>query len=172
MTFWALSMGALHMVEMCTLWQAASAVFSKLPALAQWDGIYLANTKHVEVHVTNANEEKSDIKCDMGWMESHGKLFIYLYKLSCLTHWGWVMHICISNLTIMSSNDGLLSGRRQVIIQTNAGILLIGLLGTNFSENLIEIITFSVKKMCLKVSSAKRLPFCLCLNVLTHCDKT
>ena len=39
-------------------------------------------------------------------------------------------------------------------------------LGTNFSELLIEILTFSLKKMRLKVSSAKRRPFCLGLNVL------
>ena len=50
---------------------------------------------------------------------------------------------------------------------TNAGILLIGPLGTNFSEILIEILTFSFKKMHLKVSSTKRRPFCLGLNVLT-----
>ena len=36
----------------------------------------------------------------------------------------------------------------------------------NFSEILIEIQIFSFKKMHLKVSSAKSLPFCLGLNVL------
>ena len=58
-------------------------------------------------------------------------------------------------------------GRRQAIILTNAGILLIGPLGTNFSGISIEIQTFSFKKMCLKVSSGKRRPFCFGLNVLT-----
>ena len=56
-------------------------------------------------------------------------------------------------------------GRRQAIIWTNAGILLIGPLGTNFSELLIEIQTFSFKKMHLKMSSVKWRPFCLGLNV-------
>ena len=56
--------------------------------------------------------------------------------------------------------------RRQAIIWTNAGILLIGPFGSNFSETLIEILTFSFKKMRLKVSSAKRRPFCLGLNEL------
>ena len=83
-----------------------------------------------------------------------------------LTHWGRVTHICINNLTIIGSDNGLLPGRRQAIIWTNAGILLIGPLGTNFSEILIEILTFSFKKMCLKVSFAKWRPFCLGLNVL------
>ena len=48
----------------------------------------------------------------------------------------------------------------------NAGILLIVPLGTNFSEILIGIQTFSIKKMHLKMSSAKWRPFCLGLNVL------
>ena len=47
-------------------------------------------------------------------------------------------HICVSKLTIIGSNNGLSPGRRQAIIWTNAGILLIGPLGTNFSEILIE----------------------------------
>ena len=83
-----------------------------------------------------------------------------------LTHWGRVTHICVGNLTIIGSDNGLSPGRRQAIIWTNAGILLIGPLGTNFREISIEMQTFSFKKMCLKVSSAKWLPFCLGLNVL------
>ena len=85
-----------------------------------------------------------------------------------LTHWGRVTHICVSKLTIIGSDNGLSPGRRQAIIWTNTGILLIGPLGTNFSEILIEILIFSFKKMRLKVSSAKRRPFCLGLNVLTY----
>ena len=83
-----------------------------------------------------------------------------------LTHWGRVTRICISKLTIIGSDNGLSSDRRQAIIWTNAKLFLIGPLGTNFSEILIEILTFSFKKMRLKVSSAKRRPFCLGLNEL------
>ena len=75
-------------------------------------------------------------------------------------------HICVSKLTIIGSDNGLSPDWRQAIIWINAGILLIGPLGTNFSEILIEILTVSFKKMRWKVSSAKRRPFCLCLNVL------
>ena len=78
-----------------------------------------------------------------------------------------MMHICVGKLTISGSDNGLSPGRRQAIIWTNAGILLIGLLGTNFSEILIEICIFSFRKMHLKMSSGKWLPFCLGLNVLT-----
>ena len=53
-------------------------------------------------------------------------------------------------------------------------MLLIGPLGTNFSEILIGIQTFSFKKTHLKMSSAKWRPFCLGLNVLKlphiHCN--
>ena len=72
-----------------------------------------------------------------------------------LTHWGRETHVCISKLTIIASDNGLLTDRRQAIIWTNTGVLLIGPLGTNFSEILIEILTFLFKKMHLKVSSAK-----------------
>ena len=75
-------------------------------------------------------------------------------------------HICIGKLTIIGSDNGLSPGRRQAIIWNNARILLIGPLETNFNEILIEIHTFSFKKMHLKMSSGKRRPFCLGLNVL------
>ena len=91
-----------------------------------------------------------------------------LHAECLLTHWGRVTHIYVSKLIAIGSDNGLSPGRRQAIIWTNAGILLIGTLGTNFSEILIEIRIFSFKKMGLKVSSAKRRPFCLGLNVLTH----
>ena len=84
-----------------------------------------------------------------------------------LTHWGRVTHICVVKLTIIGSDNGLSPGRRQAIIWTNAGILLIGPLGTNFIQILIGIQTFSFKKMHLKMSSAKWRPFYLGLNVLT-----
>ena len=66
----------------------------------------------------------------------------WLYWL--LTHWGF------GNLIIIGSDNDLLPGRRQTIIWTNAWILLIGTLGTNFSEMLIEILAFSLKKCVWK----------------------
>ena len=102
----------------------------------------------------------------------------FIWKLCChwlkslhqfhvtLTHWGQVTYICVGKQTIIGSDKGLPPGRRQAIIWTNAGILLIGPLGTNFSEISIKILTFSFTKMHLKVSSAKWRPFCLGLNVL------
>ena len=83
-----------------------------------------------------------------------------------LTHWGWVMHICISNLIIIGSDNGLAPGRCQAIIWSNDGILLIGTLGSKFSEIASKIHTFSFKKMNLKMSFAKWHPFHHHLNLL------
>ena len=84
-----------------------------------------------------------------------------------LTHWGRVTHICVNKLTIIGSDNGLSPDRRQAITWTSDGILLIGPIGTSFSETLSKIQTFSLKKMRFKVSSAKWRPFCLDLNVLS-----
>ena len=88
-------------------------------------------------------------------------------EIGCLTHGSRVTHICVGDLTICGSDDGLSPARRrQAIIWTNAGGLLIGPLGTNFSEILIKIHTLLFKKMHLKMLSVKWQPFCLSLNVL------
>ena len=78
-----------------------------------------------------------------------------LYPIDSLTHWGRTKHICVGKLTVIGSDKSLSPERRQAIIWTNDGILSIGPLGTNFSETLIGIQTFSFKKMEFKMSSAK-----------------
>ena len=70
-------------------------------------------------------------------------------------------------ITINGSDNGLSPERRQAITQTNARILLIGPLGTDFSKILIEIYTFSFRKMHLKMLSGKWRQLCLSLNVLS-----
>ena len=85
-----------------------------------------------------------------------------------LTHWERVTHIFIGKLTTIDSDNGLSPERQQAIICTNAGILSIGPLGTNFSEILIEIHISSFKTMYLKMSSAKWRLFCPSLIVLKN----
>ena len=80
--------------------------------------------------------------------------YIKLTSWSGLTHWGRVTPIYVSKLTMIRSDNG----RRQAIIWTNARILLIWNLGTNFSEILREIHKSSLKKIHLKMSSA------ICVN--------
>ena len=112
------------------------------PARISWDKLYI-------VH----------------WNRQVGQVIACSYWMY-LTHWGRVRHICVSRLTIIGSNNGLSPDRRQAFIWTNAGILLIVPLRTNFSEILIEIYTFSFRKMHLKMSSGKWRPFCRGLKVL------
>ena len=150
-----------------------------------WNGVYLwlRNTLHSRGQHNTATDNKYMIECGDWWASFALLLWeILISRKSCepesfleepirelnrrLTHWGRVTHICVSIPTILGSDNGLSPGRRQAIICTNEWILLIGPLSTNFSEILIKILTFSFKKMHMKVSSAKRWPFCLGLNVL------
>ena len=88
--------------------------------------------------------------CELTWTQG--------IRIVVSTHWGWVAHIyiyiyiyiCMSNPTIIGSDNGLLPGRHLAIIWTNAGILLYRHLGTNFSEILIEIIHFHLIKCIWK----------------------
>ena len=80
-------------------------------------------------------------KCCMYWTK---KKFRWIRQkfVKVLTRWGRVTHICVGKLTIIGSDNGSSPGRRQAIIWTNTGILLIGPLATNFNEILIEIHAF------------------------------
>ena len=79
-----------------------------------------------------------------------------------------VTHICVSDVTIIGLDNGLSPGRRPAIIWTNAGILLIGPLGINLGEILIEIHNFSFTEIHLKMSSAKCRLFRLGRHVLSE----
>ena len=83
----------------------------------------------------------------------------YNLKGANLTHWGRVKHICIG------SDNGVTPDRRQTIIWISVVILLIGPLGTTLNIILIGIYKFPFKKMCFKMSSRTRRPFCLGVNV-------
>ena len=90
-----------------------------------------------------------------------------------LTHSGRVAHICVGNLTIIGSNNGLSPDRRQAIIWTNAGISLIGPYGANFSEILIEILTFPLKNafenvVCEMTAILSRPQWVNCVMWMSH----
>ena len=85
---------------------------------------------------------------------------------------GWLKMSAFPSTRLVGSDNGLSPGRRQSIIWTNDRMLLIGPLGTNFSEVLIKIYTFSFKKTLLKMLYGKWRPYFLGLNVLAelaHC---
>ena len=74
------------------------------------------------------------------------------------------MHASI-NYTIIGSDNDLSPGRRQAIKWNNIGLLSIGPFETKFSEIRIKMRRFSLKKINMKMSSAKWRPFFLGLNV-------
>ena len=70
---------------------------------------------------------------------------IQMHFFMVLAHWGWVTRICVGELTIIGSDNGLSPGPHQTIIWTSARIWLIWPLGTNFSK--ISIIMIMVKTL-------------------------
>ena len=86
-----------------------------------------------------------------------------ILQICILIHWGRVTHICVSKLTIIGSDNGLSPDRCQAIIWINAGILLIGPLGTNFSET--KFIHFHSRKCMqkyrLKMAAILPRPHCV-----------
>ena len=90
-----------------------------------------------------------------------------IFKFQCVNYLPQChIHVYASvNQVSIGWDNGLSPIQHQAIIWTYAGMLLIAPLGTNFSEILIEIQTFSRKKMHLKMSSGKYL-FRLHLNVI------
>ena len=64
------------------------------------------------------------------------------------------MHICVSKLNIIDSNNGLAPDRQQAIFRNQFWDISIWPLGTTFSEMSLEIHTFSFNKMDVKMSSA------------------
>ena len=81
------------------------------------------------------------------------------------THWGRMMHIhvCVSKLSIISSDDGLSPSRRQAIIWTNAGLLLIG---PKLQWNLNQISYIFIQENAFENVVWKMPSICLGLNVL------
>ena len=71
-------------------------------------------------------------------------------------------HICVSKLTIVGSDNGLSPGRCQTTIRTNDGIILIRILGTNFSEILsIFIQENAFENVICEMASILSRPQCL-----------
>ena len=74
-----------------------------------------------------------------------------------LIYLGRVTQICVKKLITIGSDNGLSPGRRLAIIWNNAVIYFIRHIGKNFSEFLIEIQTFTKKKVYFKMSSGDHL---------------
>ena len=79
--------------------------------------------------------------------------------------------ICVNKVTTIGADSGLLPGRRKAIIWANAEILLIGSLGTNFSEILVKIQTFHSEKCiwkCRLVNGSHFVLASMCWHIVPH----
>ena len=127
--------------------------------------IYLHHIKVTDVRVVSRlfiylhHVKVTDVRVE-------SKLFIYLHHIK-VTDVRVVskFFIYLHHIKSLRPSDSYMC-RRQAIIWTNDMMLSMGTLGTEFSEILIEIHTFSFQKMHLKMSPAKWRPSCLGLNVL------
>ena len=77
-------------------------------------------------------------------------------------------HICVGNLTIIVSDNGLSPYRRQAIIWTIAEILLIGPLGTNLSEFFYQNSNICIQENAFENVVCKLTSICLGLNVFNR----
>ena len=83
------------------------------------------------------------------------------------------MHVCVRNLTIIASDNGLAPGWRQATIWTSAGMLLIGPSGANFSEILIENFAFSFNETNFENAVHETVSILFrpqCVNLLDSCE--
>ena len=90
-------------------------------------------------------------------------------------------HICVGNLTIIGSDNGLSPGRRQAIIWTNAGLLSIGTFWKFNQNSYIFIHENAFESVVWKMSTILSRPQCVnaqpqencrcffCLAFLTPC---
>ena len=112
-----------------------------------------------ETSATESIVDTTIIRCAIVMLIS----IMYTTTILALNHWGRMTHICVGNLIIIGSDNGLSPGRRQAIIWTIAGILLIRSLRIKFSEVLNKIHAFSFTKMHLNCRMRKGSHFVLAL---------
>ena len=137
-------------VERKEIWNKISVLYG-IKNFIWCGGTEIKNRKHKQfiqqlymksIRQQNHTQDMSEIHVQAFGLMHHISATVPDPAQSHLTLWGQVTHICVGNLTIIGSDNGLSPGRRQAITWTNVGILLIGPPGTNFSEMLIEIHTF------------------------------
>ena len=86
--------------------------------------------------------------------------------------WSPVAHICVNKLTNIGSDNGLSPDQRQAIIWANAGIVLIGHLGTNLKWNFIQNSNIFIQENAFenvrKMSAILSQPQCVKLYAQEH----
>ena len=121
----------------------------------QWETICKRPNPHIQqctCPISHKASYKTDMCTFLFWTVHCGiwcRRIVGCVRL-VLNHWGGVTHICVGNLTIIASDNDLSPGRRQAIIWTNAGILLIEPLGTISMQLPSKFIHFHSRKCIWK----------------------
>ena len=124
-----------------------------------------------EIHHKNDIHKYNLEGCHVRWANCWNKINVFIIVNWILPFWSkaLVSHSCTINSSPPSaaymhqwigSDNGLSPIHHQSNICTNAGLLSIGPLETNFSEIWIKIKNFSFTKVHLKRASVKWWPFC------------
>ena len=144
----------------CNVWGIWSSLYGSWLSLRREEILQWSHTSHM--HDLDTLDKQSTTR------KFFQRAIVQYNYFNSLTICGRVTHMCVGKLTIIVSDNDLSPGRRQAIIWTNAGILLIGPLGTNFSEISIGIHTFSLQKCLWKCRLRNGVHFVSSVNVLTH----
>ena len=105
------------------------------PVLIYWKfgSVEQISTLIKEIPLENVICKKWAILFMLEWVKSHIGLRLLL---SALTHWGRVMHICVSKLTIIGSDNGLLPDHYLKLYWNNVYWTLRNNFQWNFNQNL------------------------------------
>ena len=82
----------------------SSVIIIMITRFSSWDGLMVGQLVRLIGWIVC-------VQPVLNWIES---IFSWV-----LTHWGRVTHICVDNLPITVSDNGLSPGRRQAIVWTN-----------------------------------------------------
>ena len=103
----------------------ACRLFGQCWVIDNWNRLQWNFNQNTNLFISeNASE---DIVCQImavglgGDELNHTQMITLHFK----THWGRVTHICVSNLTSIGPGNGLSPGRRQAIVWTNVGGILL-----------------------------------------------
>ena len=117
-------------------WRASKSIgislFKKNRSLPQTDAV-ICQTE-CKIYLSPKSNKASAEGMSLGALAATMWLNIESSVWPFLNHCGQVTHIYVDNVTTIGSDNGSSPGRRQTLIWTNAGILLIVPLGTIFSK--------------------------------------
>ena len=83
----------------------------------------LISARWFDIFFNNIKSSDYDLKLSTEWsLTNYTTAIGGMFQEQVLTHWGRVTHICVGNLTLIGSDNGLSPGRRHAIIWTNVDL--------------------------------------------------